>query len=324
MLPLVSILTPTWNRGDYLDRVWNGLNSQTYKNIEWIVSDDGSTDNTAAKLNELRGKSSFRMIIISASVHIGKSRMDNEAVKVARGAFILWNDSDDYLVPQAIEQLVSTWISIPDEDRNDFVGVTALCGNDHGVISSQLPTEGIFDTTWNDLRVTSQVSGDMLYFTRSDLLKEKPFPEIDFLVPEGVVWTSIGNMRTRVLPKVLKIVQYGASNCISFSKKMEYCRGKAFAIAVMGINLEKYPKKFTCRLWDLITLIRYCVHGEISFRDAIHLWRSNSAMILIVLMVPFALVLVFKDVLQRKVKKTHREFHLACKSVVVLVDDADI
>lgn len=49
--PMVSILTHTWNRVDYLDQVWMGLDSQSYKNIEWIVADDGSSDHTLSKLN---------------------------------------------------------------------------------------------------------------------------------------------------------------------------------------------------------------------------------------------------------------------------------
>jgi len=277
--PLVSILTPTWNRADYLDRVWNGLDSQTYKHIEWIVCDDGSIDNTATKLIELREKSTFPVIIISASCHIGKSRMDNEAVAAARGEFILWNDSDDYLLPQAVEQLVATWRSIPDGDRNDFVGVTALCGNEQGVISTKLPVEGVFDTTWNELRAKSEVTGDMLYFTRSRLLKENPFPEVDFLVSEGVVWTLIGNLKPRVLPEILKVVQYGAPNCISFSDKMEYCRGKAHAMAILRKNLKNFPKHLTAQLWELTTFIRYCIHGEIGLGEAIRLWGRDSPMI---------------------------------------------
>lgn len=320
----MSILTPTWNRADYLDRVWNGLNSQTYKNIEWIVCDDGSIDNTSEKLIELRDKSNFPVSIISANLHIGKSRMDNEAVAVASGEFILWNDSDDYLLPQAIEQLVVTWFSIPDECRHDFVGVTALCGNEQGVISTKLPVEGAFDTTWNDLRAKSQVAGDMLYFTRSKFLKENPFPEVDFLVSEGVVWTSIGNLKTRILPEVLKVVQYGAPNCISFSKKMEYCRGKAYAMAILQKNLEKFPKNLSHQLWDLITFIRYCIHGELGLGEAIRLWGQNSSSGLFLIIFPVALMLALKDILQGKVKKTHRDFEIACKLVAISVDNGHL
>lgn len=284
------------------------------------MCDDGSTDNTAKKLIELRKKCTFPVTIISAYIHIGKSRMDNEAIGAARGEFILWNDSDDYLLPQAIEQLVATWFSIPHGDHNDFVGVTALCGNDQGVISTQLPVEGIFDTTWNELRAKFEVAGDMLYFTRSSFLKENPFPEVDFLVSEGVVWTLIGNLKTRILPEVLKVVQYGAPNCISFSNKMEYCRGKAYAMAILRKNLKTYPKNLKSQLWDLITFIRYCIHGEIGLGNAIQLWGQNSSTGLFLMMFPFALLLALKDVLQGKVRKTHRDFDLANKSVEVTVD----
>ena len=93
--PLVSILTPCWNRAEFLDRVWQALDDQTYPVIEWIVCDDGSTDDTAQKLEEFRTKSWFPVCVITASEHIGKVRMDNEAVSQARGQYILWNDSDD-------------------------------------------------------------------------------------------------------------------------------------------------------------------------------------------------------------------------------------
>lgn len=320
--PLVSILTPTWNRAAYLDRVWNGLNSQIYKNIEWIVCDDGSTDDTAGKLTELRSKSSFPVTVISASVHIGKARMDNEAIAHARGEFILWNDSDDYLLPQAIEQLVATWNSIPEVDRKDYVGVTALCANEHGVISTKLPADGQFDISWNELRAKFHVSGDMLYFTKSSELKQDKFPEVDFVVPEGIIWTSIGNAKTRVIPEVLKMVEYRAPNCISFSNKMEYCRGRSYAIAVAEQNLKQYRKKVTTTMWSLITFIRCCIHAELSYLESIRLWGANSSHLLFLLMTPIAFGFSIKDTVQRKVKKTHREFDVANKTVIVKVDTA--
>lgn len=83
--PIVSVLTPTWNRSAYLERVWNGLRSQTYKNIEWIVANDGSTDDTESVVRALAEHSDFPVILINASVHIGKARMDNEAVARAQG-----------------------------------------------------------------------------------------------------------------------------------------------------------------------------------------------------------------------------------------------
>ncbi|QJC55778.1 GalNAc(5)-diNAcBac-PP-undecaprenol beta-1,3-glucosyltransferase [Polaromonas vacuolata] len=322
--PLISILTPTWNRVNYLDRVWEGLNSQTYKHIEWIVSDDGSTDGTDVKLAELCAKSMFPVTLIKASVHIGKARMDNEAIAQARGEFIVWNDSDDYFLPQAIESLVKAWNSIPEYDRKNYAGITALCADWRGVISTALPKEGIFDITWNDLREKFKVDGDMLYFSRADLIKKYKFPEVDFLVPEGFIWTSIGkSKKVRLLPVALMMKEYGAVNAISFSGKMKYSRGRAHALAESVRNLKSYPKALFVKFWRVTTFVRYCVHGDLRAAEAVELWNKNTSKFVLFSVLPIAFLLVIKDLLQRKVHKTHVEFEKAKKTCRISIFKTD-
>jgi glycosyltransferase involved in cell wall biosynthesis len=320
--PLVSVLTPTWNRSSYLRRVWDGLNAQTYRNFEWIVADDGSTDDTAITLSELRAKSTFPVLIIRASVRIGKARMDNQAVAQARGEFILWNDSDDYLLPHAIERLVAVWESIPEERRSEFVGVTALCRATNQDISIVLPQVGQFDMTWNDLSEKYGVIGDMLYFTKASALKGQPFPVVDFVIPEGVVWSALGNLKARVIPEVLKVNEYRTHNAVSFTGKMEYNRGRAYALAISEHNLRMYPRRVRSRLWKLINYIRYSLHGEIDMHEAIKLWGNNSSLFSFILILPISYLFVLKDRAQGKVRKTHREFLAAQNRVVITHDRA--
>ena len=309
--PLISVLTPAWNRATYLKRVWEGLNSQTYQHMEWIVGDDGSTDNTWAILNDLAASSNFPIVVITASMRVGKARIDNEVIAKARGDFILWCDSDDWLLPNAIECLLRAWNSIPESARDKYVGVTALCATEAGVIVNPFPNVEYLDTTWNDLAEVHRVYSDMLYFTRASDLKAHPFPEVDFVVPESVVWTAIGNKKTRFIPEVLKMVEYRAPNAISFTGKMEYNRGRAHALATSTRNLAGYRRSAKVRWWRLVTFIRYSVHGEISNRDQLHLWCNNSPTIAWVLMWPLAWLLALKDRLQGKVRRTHREFSAA-------------
>lgn len=132
--PLVSILTPTWYRAEYLERVWSALCDQTCHAFEWIVADDGSVDATDEVVQALAVKSSFPVTFVSASVHIGKARADNEAIACARNHFVLWNDSDDYLLPEAIERLLGCWNSISEADRAAYVGIIALCANGYGAL----------------------------------------------------------------------------------------------------------------------------------------------------------------------------------------------
>ena len=309
--PKISVITPSWNRAKYLERVWNGLNSQIFRDFEWIVGDDGSSDDTQSVIKDLASRSDFPVTLITASEHIGKIRLDNEAIKLARGEFIIWNDSDDYFIPEAFQQFLESWSSISECERDKYVAVTSLCKDEYGLTSSKLPYEGIFDTTWNELYEKYLVQGDMSFFIRADLLKAKPFPEIDFVIPEGVVWTALGNMPTRLIPKALKIVQYRSDHCISFSGKMNYCRGYAYSMSVTEKYANQFPRKLKRRLWRLISFIRLSIHGDVAVSEQLRQWGNNSSRLMFLLCFPAACLLAIKDRIQRKVVKSHIAFDIA-------------
>lgn len=308
---IFSILTPTWNRGAYLTRVFEGLKSQTLTNFEWIVADDGSNDNTIAVVNAFAKNSNFPVILIQADRHVGKVRVDNESIRQARGKFIVWCDSDDCFRPSALQRIWETWLSIPLGEREQFVGITALAETTAGIIINPFPGVKFKDVSWNDIAELYKVSVDMLYCARSDALKASPFPEVDMVIPESVVWTAIGNSLTRLIPEALIVKEYKADHAISFSGTMSYNRGRAYSLAITTQNLSKYRIPFSIKFWRLITFIRYSVHGEIAIRTALKLWAKNSSYLSFVCALPFGLFLVIKDRLQGKVRYTHREFLLA-------------
>lgn len=305
---LFSVLTPTWNRASYLQRVYDGLAAQTLLAFEWIVADDGSSDDTESVVKSLAKQSSFPLIYIRADHHVGKIRMDNAAVRQARGQFILWCDSDDWLLPDALQRLWETWNSIPADRREDYVGLTALAATDKGAIADPFPDVVFKDVSWNDLAEVHFVTTDMLYCARADALKAHPFPEVDMVIPESIVWTALGHRVTRLIPKVLKIVEYEVNHAISFSGTMSYNRGRAHALAATESNLKSYRRSHKVRAWRLITYIRYCMHGDVTLGQSRKLWGSNSSHLSFYLALPFALAFALKDRVQGKVKKTHLEF----------------
>lgn len=312
----ISILTPTWNRGSYLPKVWEGLSQQTFKDFEWIIANDGSEDNTIEVVRELAKKSQFSVILINANMRIGKSRMDNELVKSARGEFILWCDSDDVLYPNALEVLIKTWNAIPEIDRHDFMGITALCHtNKEGILGREIPNALCNDMTLNSVLLS--LNSDLVIFTRADLLKKAPFLEVDFLISESSVWSIIGIKLTRFIPVVLKQVTYGEPNCLSYSKLMEYNRGKAYS---MALTLKFLKTNITWKnfFFRTINFLRYSFHGDIGLAGAFKLWSQNSgSAFALFLCLPIAYSLVIKDTMQGKVRKTHREFDVAKRLVKI-------
>jgi glycosyltransferase involved in cell wall biosynthesis len=322
-----SIITPTRNRAKYLPRVRDGLAAQKFRSFEWIVADDGSSDETQSVILELAANCSFQVTYIRADRHVGKIRMDNAAVQRARGHFILWCDSDDWLLPRALECLWETWNSIPTEQRDNYVGLTALAATDAwGAIENPFPSAPFTDVSWNDLAEVHRVTGDMLFCARAEELKAHPFPEIDLVIPESVVWTAIGDRPTRLVPEVLKMVEYQSSHAVSFNGSMSYNRGRAYSLATTTRNFRHYRQTMKTRLWRLINFIRYSLHGEITPYKSRRLWGENSSTFLFWIMFPIALGLAVKDRLQGKVKMTHRKFLAAQDSanfsIKILTDNS--
>jgi glycosyltransferase involved in cell wall biosynthesis len=318
--PVVSILTPAWNRATYLERVWKALENQTFRDFEWVVANDGSNDGTREVIQHLAESATFPVILIDADKHIGKPRMDNELLNHARGEFILWNDSDDYLVPGALERLIEVWHTIPPEETADYIGLTALCSTEEGHIqSTNTPSRGVFDTTWNELMERFDVHGDKTFFIRRRAVGSARFIEVDFMVTESSLWKDFSDMKTRFIPEALKVMDRTAPNRISYSGKMEYCRGKAYGIAYSDNTPAARRTPLSKKLWKAITYFRYCIHGEIPLRKALSLWDGNLPLPVMLLMYPWGGMFALKDLAQRKVLRTHREFNAASRSVSIRV-----
>ena len=101
---IITIFTPVYNRAGLLPRLFDSLKRQTCQKFEWIAIDDGSTDNTLEVLQELRtrGGAEFSVTVIHTE-NGGKHRAINRAVREAHGEYFTCLDSDDYLIPQAVE-----------------------------------------------------------------------------------------------------------------------------------------------------------------------------------------------------------------------------
>jgi len=106
--PLVSIITANYNKDQYLPDMLQSIKRQLYTNIEHIIIDDGSIDNSQNLLKEYGGKNSYSKIIINRDNCGCVAKLRNQAVKVSSGKYILNIDSDDILYSDAIFTLVET------------------------------------------------------------------------------------------------------------------------------------------------------------------------------------------------------------------------
>lgn len=124
-MPKITVFTPTYNRGKLLYRVYESLQKQTYKDFEWVIVDDGSTDETERIVTELKNEAKFS-IIYKKKKNEGKHIAINEGCRLARGEWFFIVDSDDYLTDDALDTV--NYYSNEIRDKSDFAGVVGLRG----------------------------------------------------------------------------------------------------------------------------------------------------------------------------------------------------
>jgi glycosyltransferase involved in cell wall biosynthesis len=109
MLPSVSIITPSYNRESYLEETILSVLGQDYPDFEYIVLDDGSTDNSRKILKKYSNR-----LIWKSHPNMGETRTVNEGFGMARGEIICVVNSDDPLLPRAISSAVTFMQAHPD------------------------------------------------------------------------------------------------------------------------------------------------------------------------------------------------------------------
>ena len=119
--PLVSIVVPAYNHAKYLPEAIESILAQDYKNVELIVLDDGSTDNTPEVLKNYAGKFYFE-----SHKNMGQANTLNKGWRMAKGEILAYLSADDVLYPQAVSECVDSLqnnkgavLSYPDFDLID-------------------------------------------------------------------------------------------------------------------------------------------------------------------------------------------------------------
>jgi len=195
-MPKLTIHTATYNRGYILPQAYESLRKQTCKDFEWIITDDGSSDNTEELVREWEAQLDNGFpIIYNKLAHVGIPRALNSGVNRAGTEWFMMLDSDDYLEPQTVE-LVLTWLEeIADDSTFAGVGFTK-CQPNGEYMKKQIPqidpAVGYVDATHIE-RKKFNLNMDMCEVHRTSLFKQYPFLywETESYAPEQLNYYNI-------------------------------------------------------------------------------------------------------------------------------------
>ena len=204
----ISVITPTYNRAYILRQCYESLCAQTDPNFEWVVVDDGSTDDTDVLVQSFIAENRIPICFIRQE-NGGKHRAHNTAVQHATGELVVCLDSDDMLTEDAIAVARRLW---QQQSKPGITGILALRGDpEHRrPICTALPI-GVTTATMFDLNNRYGFSGDTVLFFRTDLLRMIPFAtfEGERFIPETNLYVDIDRHgKMLLLNQVLYLCAY--------------------------------------------------------------------------------------------------------------------
>lgn len=161
--PLVSIIIPTYNRATFIEETLDSVWNQTYRPIEVLIVDDGSTDQTKQVVDEWEKKHIYKdfQVLYFYQKNTGAPTARNTGMKNATGRFLQFLDSDDFLMPEKLDLQINlmleekTGICVCDYHHVDMdENIIRLASNDRSI--EQIITEhrflgtaiGVMDTTF--------------------------------------------------------------------------------------------------------------------------------------------------------------------------------
>ena len=207
----VTVFTPTYNRAYILKSLYESLLRQTVKDFEWIIVDDGSTDNTEELISRWKNECEDFDIKYKKVSNGGKHRAINMGVAMARSNAFFIVDSDDFLADDAIAFIKEHFGEI--EQNEEFAAISGLKGfyKNNVPVGGELDFETYKDAT-NLQREEYNLFGDKAEIYKTSVLKKYPFPEFENekYISESIVWDRIAGegLKIRWYNKVIYYCEY--------------------------------------------------------------------------------------------------------------------
>ena len=188
---MITVLTPTFNRGGGLQSLWDSLQKQTVKDFEWLVVDDGSSDGTKNLITQLQEKSDFPVRYIYKN-NGGKHTALNVGIQTICSELIFIVDSDDCVTDDAVESILK--IHKKYRSQNNICGYAFLRAFPDGKVNGKKFDVDEKIGSYIDVRVNGDDTGaDKAEVFKTHCLKEFPFPEYpnQKFLGEDLVWVRM-------------------------------------------------------------------------------------------------------------------------------------
>ncbi len=263
---MFTVFTPTYNRAHVLPEVYASLEAQNCNDFEWLIVDDGSTDDTESIVRELQAKATFP-ITYHWQTNQGKHVAHNTALQLARGFLFITLDAGDILLPQALTRLKHYWNSIPDEKKTQFAGVAGRCLNEDGTLSGEPYHQNVIDSDYLEIFRFNKMNGERREAIRVDVLRQFPYPILEgeyHIRPTLILRRMAHHYKLRFTNEPLEINRHENDGITAnrFRYRMNNPKGLRlyFQEEINLHNCYTRPKKL---FRQYVQYVRYSLHSKV-------------------------------------------------------------
>lgn len=269
MEALLTILTPTYNRGECLKKLYESLKRQINKNFIWYIVDDGSTDHTKQIVATFQ-KENHIPIRYEKKKNAGKHTALNRGIKNIDTELTMIVDSDDCLTPDATQTIFEDWITNCDNGIGGMVYLRGYSGFE--VIGDKWPYDEQFGNTITHT-CNKGIKGDKAEVYQTAILKKCPFPEFEdeSFLSEACVWIEIAKTTNVFMRnKIIYITEYRKDGLTESGRRMQVQNPKGALV-----NARAYMwKNFSFKI-KLKNAILYQCYGRFAGISARDLWKES-------------------------------------------------
>ena len=288
-MAIVTVITPTYNRANELKRLYESLVEQSDDDFEWLVIDDGSSDDTETEVNSYIGEGKINIKYVKKE-NGGKHTALNLGIQMIESPWTFIVDSDDYLKKDAVKILKE---KAKADDSPDICGLAFLRESQNGkYLTNKLVEKDGYIDDFCHCRYGLGIKGDMAEVWKTEYLKQYPFPEFENekFCSEDVVWIA--------LAKKYKIVFYNQSiymcdyleGGLTMSRKSQNLNSPRGVMYRGIVQLDAdLPLKYKCR-----AMLYYQVYGRIAGYSLSKLYKDSKKKLLFVCMWPVTLMIYRK------------------------------
>ena len=172
--PFFTVFVPSYNRASSLNSTLESVERSPFRDMEILIVDDGSKDNTREVVDRWRGRGPFEIVYIHQE-NQGKIGAHNTALEHARGLLFITLDAGDLLLSDGLEKIRDEWEKIPAGERGSLSGIGALCTREDGTFAGRRFPEQGRDANYLEML---EYTGEKRHAILTSVIKRYPYPVI--------------------------------------------------------------------------------------------------------------------------------------------------